>query len=786
MHNERENLYQPLEYVEYDISGNVFRAYYDADGKIVFVLDFTESDVKPNVLLVINPVGDRKWDDILMNDYGVDLETVRPKKDNKYQKLDIEYTGLAEYDDLINAHKSGTSVSIALDRLARFHDDAARRAAYERLDAAELIAERARETIEKTKTTISDLQSRLKMLRTKLATQRHEIGREPTKQSAAKILRTETQIDSANDKLGRAKKRLQKAQRRLANAEEDIEVANNILAILGKKDSEEAVMLPGRLEQTDVVAFAPVFKPIDTHDEAVLIENNEEPKADEMADDEVKPLFDTDPKILNDEIAFKPVDFSAPVVNKDADLPAVVEEEPLPMPMPEAALSPVSFAPVVDVPEHVQEPVVEAVDADVVPLSFTPPVATDVAEYVEEQPTVSPVLDSITSVSESAPQIDAELMPMIEVPQFADSQWNDEPVNNKGYQTVDDTPSQIPYEQISQEYMQPEVKSMSEIEPAPIDTGMRPVSPISGNERMAENVDAVVPERQKPAALYYFLLVILIVLSIFTLWFYQKSANKATPELGAQTVQETVVVEEGIPDGAVVADEQVETVAVQEEELVETVETVVPVQPVETVPVSVEVEPEPVPVVEPEPVQILPDVEAQPVPIIDLIEEAIAEPEVPEPTIAPAYVESPFLPAEEEKKPVIMSEEEILAKKPAYGVSQNEKMFVADEDYETDAPVEEEFTNDVVDESPVDDGFNTAADAQIIRSEVEVVNENLSDAENQFVTQEVFEETETVEGCADGAAPNADGCCSGEELRDLDGEYMCCAVGTDDCFPPMN
>ena len=96
MQNERENLYQPLTYADYDISGNVLRAYYDADGKIVFVLDYTETQVKPNVLLVINPVGDRKWDDILANDYGLDLETVRPKKDKKNQKLDIESAGMGQ------------------------------------------------------------------------------------------------------------------------------------------------------------------------------------------------------------------------------------------------------------------------------------------------------------------------------------------------------------------------------------------------------------------------------------------------------------------------------------------------------------------------------------------------------------------------------------------------------------------------------------------------------------------------------------------------------------------
>ena len=45
-----------LTFREYNIAGNVLRAYYDADDKLVFVLDSTLDDRKPNALLVINPV----------------------------------------------------------------------------------------------------------------------------------------------------------------------------------------------------------------------------------------------------------------------------------------------------------------------------------------------------------------------------------------------------------------------------------------------------------------------------------------------------------------------------------------------------------------------------------------------------------------------------------------------------------------------------------------------------------------------------------------------------------
>lgn len=233
MQNERENIFQPLTAIDYDIAGNSFRAYYDADNKLVFVVDFVTSAIKPNVLLVINPDGDRKWDDILMNDYGVDLETVRPKQNNKYQKLDIEYTGLSVYDNLIQAYNNGDDVSDEISYLDAFHHDAAYRAAQERFEVAEMTADRTRETIDRTMGVIAELQARLKVLRSKLALQRKSIGKEPTKKSASKILRTESQIDATNEKLMRAKKRLTNAKRRLVVAEEDSEVARSILSKLG-------------------------------------------------------------------------------------------------------------------------------------------------------------------------------------------------------------------------------------------------------------------------------------------------------------------------------------------------------------------------------------------------------------------------------------------------------------------------------------------------------------------------------------------------------------------------
>ena len=85
MSSKRENITSTITSRQYQIGENRLVAYFDNTGRLVFVLDETTSDTKPNALLVIDSDDGRKWDDILVNDWNVDLETVRPKKDNKYQ-----------------------------------------------------------------------------------------------------------------------------------------------------------------------------------------------------------------------------------------------------------------------------------------------------------------------------------------------------------------------------------------------------------------------------------------------------------------------------------------------------------------------------------------------------------------------------------------------------------------------------------------------------------------------------------------------------------------------------
>lgn len=715
MSNEREKIYQPLTSKDFEIQGIAFRAFYDADDKLVLVLDLTVDELKPNVLLVINPMGNRKWDDILMNDFGIDLETVRPKKDNKYQKLDIEYAGLADYDAVISAMQNGENTDVAMKKLMRFRTAAARRAAYERLTAAELTAEKSRETIEKTTEAITDLQEKLKKLRAKLAEYRRNVGKEPTKQSAARILKTESQIDAINDKLARAKKRLDNAKVRLDAAEDDKEQAIHILGLLDNNNVENADDEQG----ADLPMVAPVFKvmqPQPENGDVMVVEpvpvpatvrsaDNDitmESKATEMADEEVKPLFDKNPNILDEEIAFKPIDF-------DVSTSKTAPVEPVAQPAHDVA--PLSFAPPVASQNADDEPVADVDDS---------------REYIE--PIGGSMLDSLTPVVLPSEQIDSELMPDVQsTPDLVSEPDMPRPVAASA--DVPSATSQV----------------MPEIAPAPVDSGFRPVSPITG---MVAS-ETVVTNR-KPTALYYVMLVVLIALSIFTLWMYQaKVANDANPDLGAKTEPvEEIVVEETVTKD-VVPEPIVEEKPVEPEPV-----TVTPVAVVDVAEIVADVEPEPVPVTPAQPVAALPEIQPEPV---------VVTPE-PEPVVVT-----------EEPVKKIPTEAEVLASKPSYNVSQNEKMFLADDDYETDE-VHEEAVQTLPNMATSKPAV-TVGGASVVVQQPNVAPEVYAE---DFVIEEVQEK------CADGNLPDADGCCAGEFLADMGGgEYACCVEETGECYPPM-
>lgn len=633
-----ETDYGTLVMRSYDIDGNEIKAFYDSSDNLVFVLDNTINVRKPNVLLVINPDGDKKWDEILSNDYDVDLETIRPKQDNKYQKLDIEYSGLNVYENLIKAYDAGRGLDEELNQLNILRDSAARHSAMMRLNAANEIISKTNTTIVKTKETIIRLQERVKTLRAKLSATKKQIGKVSTKQSAAQVLKIESQIEATNDKLKRAKKRLESAQKRLEMATVDAELAGDLLNQPSSEIKPVAKNKP--------IAVAPKY-PVQTISESEDDNSDEESDDDDddVADDDydfeeitdnenedVKPLFNQDPQIMNEDIAFKPISF------ENLTVPEPVSE-PEPAPMVTNVLQP---APVEDdnktVPEENSEkPMLDSLTNAVPVPDFYDDLKTE--DSVEEEPVAErPVLDTMTSVEEH----------------------KEEPV-------VSTTETEV--------FVQPETPNI--IEP-----------PVPNNVPVTQNEVVVEEKRHKPTFMYYLLLIILIVLSVFTLWLYQKNVNNTVPVLTTRVENVTpeskpsVLKKQSKPAvKEAVKEEQndIDTVFLDEEKTDNVVET-------ET------------PVVETSETEVMPDVEPEYTEPVQTEEVVMVENSAP---VVMDAVPARVMPSVQSEEPVVVpSEEEILANKPVYEPgAKHEEMFIAEgvePEYESDDDVyyDEEYDDE--------------------------------------------------------------------------------------------
>ena len=637
MIGEREDTYQDSNYGtltmrSYSIDGNDVNAFYDAQDNLVFVLDNTINAQKPNVLLVINPDGDKKWDEILSSEYGVDLENIRPKVDNKYQKLDIEYSGLGVYESLINAYNAGDDLAEHLNQLSILRDSAARHSAMIRLNAANETISKTNATIVKTKESIVRLEARIKTLRSKLSAAKKEIGRVNTKQSASKILKLESQIEATNEKLTRAKKRLESAQKRLDAATVDAELASALL-------NQPAVEVKQTVKSKPVVV-APEYPMQTISAEEDINENKEEEiemVKDNIVEDEndVKPLIEEDPQILNEDIAFKPISFDAPVY-----------EEPETKSEPEA----IDFDSDIfktDTDEEVK-PVLESFKPIEEPSFIPEPITEEKAEIMEDKP----IIESFE--------------PINDVPEFTP-----EPVAEEKTEIIEEEKPVL-------ETMQ-SVQPAQPVMPVPDSVPVPPVHPVYQNSQAQTNFQIpaeVKNERSKPGFVYYVLLLLLILLSVFTLWLYQKSvADKDSAPVLTVTAQEPSFIE---PEPEQVIEP--EPVAIEEDG---NADVFLDEQPVEQEP-SEPVEDEPA---EPTEEPMVEDVEP---------EESEIEEEPEEPFVmdaVPGRLNTSGETFEEEQ--YVMSEEEILASKPVYETgAKHDDMFINEEDYVEPEPDENYYHND--------------------------------------------------------------------------------------------
>lgn len=732
MPSEKKNV--PLKSTEYEIGGNSVRAFYDANGKLVFVLDLTTNDIKPNVLLVMTSHGNRKWDDVLANDYGMNLELIRPKKDNKYQKLDVEYDGLAVYDDLIRAYENGDNLDEYLNDLADFRVAAARNSATERMDVARAIADNARDTIDKTSDSIVELQAKIKAARAKIANLRRGIGREPTKESAAKILKAEAALDALNDKLARAQKRLENANKRLLSAQEDMAAAQSVLDLLprgrgDKKHQSKTGIAPvapvAAVRNNDAVARDNVVADVDDASD-LNTDADAEMDADYDMDVDntgIKPLFDKDPNILDDKIAFKPIDFGASTSfdvdenvsgsdvnmggNVDTDLPEVYESD--------------------DDTDNKTDDVDDndADDADNAPAAaFEPPRAImDAVKLPDEYNNADVKLDNVFSDGLNE-DISYGVAPTDGLTADVDATTSeDEMTNNASLDDMHDTndahdaPVLDSLQNIN--FVAPDVnenKNTSDnvatddtvkptvVAPAPVavpsvnlDAVSRPVAPGATQNVVRDDAPKQSVTTHKPGLLYYVLLMVLIALSVFTLWLYHRSnvSNDVMP----------TVVAENVPTIATPAD----------------------------------------------------------VDVMDDTNPFIASGDV---------VTSPA-------KPILTQAVETSLDK------------IADA---TDTPKTSDVTSNVADDvSTNNDVIDTvvAPDVEPVIDATDTSDMGVAPVVNKpeyNVSQEnVFTSSDNGGGnlCAGDVAPDANGCCPGETYSTVNGQKVCCPDDGMDCFPPL-
>ncbi len=609
-----KDFFEELHFMDYEIAGNKFRAWFAPDDKLIFVLDVSDDVYKPNALLVIDRHDDRKWDDVLANDYGVDLEEVRPKKDNKYQKLDVEYSGLDVYEKLIDAYENTDAVDNAIAELIDFRDAAVRRSAMARLNVANDAIDVARDTILRTQNSVHGLTERRRRLRVKLSKCQESGAGETTKQSAAKILKVEAQLESVAEKLERAERRMENAQRRMDIAVADAESARELLALPRRTPAVDYSDIAHDTNDVDVSSPMPQYRTgrisvarhtgnshvarrnvdnvdddnMDSADVATMHEGMEKisdddgdnavlpvPEYDfklqqedeEMSDsEEVKPLFDQDPEILDEEIAFKPVEF---------------------------------------------ENIRPAVDSSMRPMS---PIET---ENVSTQNDSGYDTNPLNGANDTSAGQNIETAPEL----------------------YDNSSNVAKPEYTPEHPMGPRSDVPPVVAPAPqptVNTATRPMSPITGGD-----VRPVGQKSGRPTLIYYVLLIILIVLSVFTLWLYQQKNGGTVPfpDVGAKTVV--------APD------------------IIDTVNTPDTISE---------------PIVEPEP-------EPVPSPIAEDV------------TVADINIEYPsrdVLMAAEPAPVVVESEQDVLMRKDAYNVATDDKVFLVPETHDAVSPVPEPVVTTVV------------------------------------------------------------------------------------------
>lgn len=657
---------------DFDISGNTFSAFYDNSHKLIFVLDKTKTENTPNTLLIIANRAGRKWDDILANDYNVDLENIRPKENNKYQKLDIDYNGLSIYGQLIADYETNADLTDSLNKLNEFRKNVGQQAARSRLVAAKNEIKITTETIRVTNKSITKLRAQIKLLKAKLSKARSEVGKKPTKESAARILKIQSQIDKATDKEKRARIRLRRAKKRLEDAQNNVKLANQVLNI-----------------DTQI--------------------NEIKPKEPEMAEEQPKPLFNQDPEIMDDKIAFKPVGFEAPsfvpmdepvseTQKNDNAVPTTPSEMDTPAePTPESIPTPV----------ETPEPVMPEQQPEPVPVAEPEPIPTPM---VTPEPIPAPV--------ETPEPVTPEPTPIVKESEITVT-------------TPTETPEKLPA---------PE-------KPMATQTGdiNRPASPTTGKNVTVLNPGA---GSKKPTMIYYIMLMVLIALSVLTLWMYQsKMDNSATPNLASPAVTEPA--REITPQPA--------TESMPQDSAF-----------IETEPVAVQ-QPEPKPI--PTPAPIVPEME-QPAPA--------PQPIMPQPVAQPEPIMAEPIPAPVQPiKPIVQQQEQPMPVPAPVPAVRPQPALIVPQTTTKSAPLPEPSMVRMEKPKVI---IKNIPETDVNKPEYPVYGPNKNAASAMPETNQP-----TSQVCTSGTAPDENGCCTGESLKWVESfnGYACCSLADGECYPPL-
>ncbi len=330
-----------------------FTGYYWKNDSLLFVIDKSLDEISPDFRLIINPDTenpDKKWDSILSGDYRLNLETIRPKQNNKYQKLDIEYFGLALYEKFISVLSSDSKNSKYLNDLYQKLLSLKIRNSVEntqkRIEEYESDVSKSNETIKKTQKTIEKLNDTITFFSERLANQKIASKKDSSAEMAEKISKTEDNVSRNKSKLSKSNVRLKKAIKRFETATKDLEDTKNRLKLLSK--------LSKNIKEGDLMD-------------------------DVNQNNGVEPIIEQEPSITNSETAGNPVSLDEKSQEISIDNPfalpePVLESEKISVEKPEATHITNNFS---TMNNYVNEPTISSKSIE----DFTAPID----EKTEEQ-----------------------------------------------------------------------------------------------------------------------------------------------------------------------------------------------------------------------------------------------------------------------------------------------------------------------------------------------------------------------------------------------------------------